>query len=98
MILACMPALARAPICYTFGGQTHQTLDARIGAQVAQTKGLDHHLLRIDADFVSNFGRYVDRTVCITDGCAGALGAHEIYLTALARKISPIRLTGNYRK
>ena len=96
MILACMPALARAPIAYTFGGQTHKTLDARIGARVAQAKGLDHHLLRIGADFVTNFGRYVDRTVLITDGCAGALGAHEIYLTALARKISPIRLTGNY--
>ena len=96
MIVACMPAIARAPIGYTFGGQTNKTLDARIGAQVAQTKGLDHYLLRIGADFVTNFGRYVDQTVWITDGCAGALGAHEIYLTALARKISPIRLTGNY--
>ena len=96
MILACMPAIARAPIAYTFGGLTHKTLDARIGARVAQAKGLDHHLLRIGADFVTNYGRYVDRTVLITDGCAGALGAHEIYLTALARRISPIRLTGNY--
>ena len=47
-------------------------------------------------DFVTDFGRYVDRTVLITDGCAGALDAHEIYFTALASKISPIRLTGNY--
>ena len=96
MILACMPAITRPPIAYTFGGQTHETLDARIGARVAQVKGLDHHLLRIGDDFVTDFGRYVDRTVLITDGCAGALGAHEIYLTALARKLSPIRLTGNY--
>ena len=96
MILACMPPLARPPVCYTFGGQTHKTLDAQIGARVARAKGLEHHLLRIGADFVAAFGRHVDRTVLITDGCAGALGAHEIYLTALARKLSSIRLTGNY--
>ncbi len=96
MILACMPPIAPAPVCYTFGGQTQETLDARIGARVARAKGLDHHLLRINEEFVSHFGRYVDRTVRITDGCAGALGAHEIYFTALARNISPIRLTGNF--
>ena len=40
MILACMPPLALAPISYTFGGQTHETLDARIGARSHGPRGL----------------------------------------------------------
>ncbi|MCI0564410.1 MAG: hypothetical protein MN733_38550, partial [Nitrososphaera sp.] len=39
---------------------------------------------------------YVDRTVFVTDGCAGALSAHEVYLNAQARQLSPVRLTGNF--
>ena len=39
---------------------------------------------------------HVDRTVYITDGCLGALGAHEIYLNAQACRLAPVRLTGNF--
>jgi asparagine synthase (glutamine-hydrolysing) len=47
-------------------------------------------------DFLSNFGHYVDQTVFVTDDCAGALGAHEVYLNSQARQISAVRLTGNF--
>src|SRR5262249_31350899 len=39
---------------------------------------------------------HADRTVYITDGCFGILGAHEIYLNAQARRLAPVRLTGNF--
>ncbi len=96
MIMACIGDSGVRPVCYTYAGQTGTTLDARVGAQVARTCGLEHHTLRIGADFLADYGRHVDRTAFITDGCAGALGAHEIYLTGLASRLSPIRLTGNY--
>src|SRR5206468_813556 len=96
MIMACLPDLPKPPICYTFAGLHGETLDARVAARVASECGLEHRLLRIGPDFLSEYGNYVDRTVYVTDGCAGAVGAHEIYLNAQARRLAPLRLTGNF--
>jgi asparagine synthase (glutamine-hydrolysing) len=96
MIMACLPALAPPPISYTFAGLGGHPLDARIAGRVASECGLEHHLLRIGRDFLSEYGSYVDRTVYVTDGCAGAVAAHEIYLNAQARRLAPRRLTGNF--
>lgn len=96
MIMACLPALETPPICYTFTGLQGHTLDARLSARVASECGLEHQLLRIGADFVSGYGGHLDRTVYITDGCAGALWAHEVYLTTQARRLAAVRLTGNF--
>jgi asparagine synthase (glutamine-hydrolysing) len=96
MIMACLPVCAMEPICYTYAGLTGETLDARLAARVARQCGLAHQTLRIAPDFLAHFGHHVDRTVFVTDGCAGALTAHEIYLTERARRLAPIRLTGNY--
>ena len=96
MIVACLFDSGIEPICYTFGGLTGNTLDAQIALRIAKNLGLEHLTLRIGADFLANFHAYVDRTVFVTDGCAGALGAHEIYLTNLAAQLAPIRLTGNF--
>src|SRR5205814_9172281 len=69
-------------------------LDDLLAARVAKACDLEHRLLRIGPDFFSDFASQVDRTVNTTDGCFGALGAHEIYLNAQARQLAPVRLTG----
>src|SRR6266705_3231473 len=94
MIMACRPQTGREPVCYTFSGENGQTLDHLLAAKVAKACGLDHRILRLGPDFLSDFASHVDRTVYITDGCFGALGAHEIYLNARARQLAPVRLTG----
>lgn len=96
MIMAGMPKDIPSPVCYTFCGQEGETLDASLAAKIAKTCGLEHHLLRIGPDFISDYGKYLDKTVFATDGYAGALVAHEIYLNSQARSLSPIRLTGNF--
>jgi asparagine synthase (glutamine-hydrolysing) len=96
MIIACRPDNMRDVVCYTFSGQSGETLDDRLAAQIATAGGLEHRLLRIGADFFSEFASHVDRTVYLTDGCFGATGAHEIYLNKQARQLAPVRLTGNY--
>jgi asparagine synthase (glutamine-hydrolysing) len=96
MIMACLPPLPRPPICYTFAGLRGDTLDARLARRVAAECGFDHRILRIGRDFLSEYGSHVDKSVYITDGCAGATGAHEAYLNAQARELAPIRLTGNF--
>jgi asparagine synthase (glutamine-hydrolysing) len=94
MIMACLPPTAQKPVCYTFTGQDGQTLDDRLGNQVAAACGLEHHLLRLEPGFFSNFASYADRTVFITDGYFGITGTHEIYLTEQARRLAPLRVTG----
>jgi len=96
MIMGCLPALETPPICYTFAGLDGHTLDARIAARVASECGLEYRLMRIGPDFLSDYGRYLDRTVYVTDGAAGPVWTHEIYLNAQARLLSPVRLTGNF--
>jgi asparagine synthase (glutamine-hydrolysing) len=96
MIMACRPESRLKPVCYTFSGENAETLDARLAARVAKACNLEHTKLGIGADFLSNFGSYADRTVHITDGCLGVLGAHEIYLNQRARQLAPTRLTGNF--
>jgi asparagine synthase (glutamine-hydrolysing) len=96
MIMACLPKNTTKPVCYTFSGLAEETLDMQLASRVAQVCGLEHRILRIGMDFLSNFGHYVDHTVFVTDGCAGALGAHEVYLNSQARQMSAVRLTGNF--
>jgi asparagine synthase (glutamine-hydrolysing) len=96
MIMACLPHTGVKPICYTFSGEKRDTLDVRLAARIAQACGLEHRILRLGRDFFSNFASHVDRTVYVTDGYLGSLGAHEIYLNNQARALSPVRLTGNF--
>lgn len=96
MIMACLPEGTPNAVCYTYAGIAGDTLDARLGGQVASLCGLSHHVLRIGQDFLSDYPGYLDQTVFRTDGCAGATTAHEIYLARLARQLSTIRLTGNF--
>lgn len=96
MIMACLPRLPVAPVCYTFAGANPRMRDARVAGEVARAAGLRHELLRIEPDFFGGFGELADRTVLATDGCLGVLGAHEIYFNARARRLSAVRVTGNF--
>lgn len=95
IVMACLPSEAR-PECYTYVGLTGETLDAQIARRVATSLGLPHRALRIGNDFLQHFGEHLDRSVYISDGTCGALGAHEIYYSTLVRQFAPVRLTGNF--
>jgi asparagine synthase (glutamine-hydrolysing) len=95
MIMACFPESRVLPASYTFAGLNGETLDARLGRRVAMVRGVEHHVIHLTNAVLSNFGAYVDRPVYATDGCSGALGAHEIFFNARARRWAPVRLTGN---
>lgn len=94
MIMACLPADPQELVAYTYAGTQGRTRDVRVAASVARACGVEHSLLRIGPDFFENYEKLLDRTVYLTDGCFGALGVHEVYLNAQARRCSPLRLTG----
>ena len=94
--MACLPEnpTRRIPAIRLLANRPH----ARCSScrPVAAVCGLQHQPLRIGSDFLRDFGTYLDRTVSVTDGCAGATSSHEIYFNAQARQLSPVRLTGNF--
>jgi len=96
MLMAAHPHAAAHETSYTFTGPDSRTLDDRIAARVADACGLEHRLLRLGGDFFSDFAAHADKTVFVTDGMSGILGAHEIYFNKLARPLAEIRLTGNF--
>jgi asparagine synthase (glutamine-hydrolysing) len=96
MIMACLPRPPGLALAYTYAARGSDTLDLRIAARVAASRDIPHHALRIGEDFIADYGRQVDRTVFVTDGSAGALAAHEIHLSERARRLAPVRLTGNF--
>ena len=95
MIMAAGP-MDRGMPCYTFVGRGKCTRDAQIAAAVAQSCNLGHRSLQIDGDFFADFTRQAEKTVYVTDGCAGVTAAHEIYLNKKARELAPVRMTGNF--
>lgn len=96
MIMACLPSVAETPVAYTFSGTRSRTLDDRLAARVAEACHIHHQLLRIKPDFFANFRAHAEKTVYVTDGNFGILGAHEIYLSSQARNLAPVRVTGNF--
>lgn len=96
MIMACRPQDNINQIGYTFAGEGGETLDEKIAARVAAACGLEHKLLRLQSDFFSDFTAHADKTIFVTDGTFGILGAHEIYFNRQARELAAVRLTGNY--
>lgn len=96
MIMACVPEGAANLICYTYGAESGETLDVRIGREISKLLGYSHEVLRINGTFLAEFHEYLDRTVFLSDGSATAVNAHELFFSELARELSPIRLTGNY--
>ena len=93
IVMACRPRSTK-PVCYTYDGRSGETLDTRLARDVAAAVGLPHHVLRLEDDFFSDFPQHANRAVYLTDGAFGVLGAHEAYLSAEARRLAPIRLTG----
>lgn len=82
--------------CYTFGGMYRDCYDVKVARTVSKACHQTHHLLCLDKKFLSDFSRYAEKTVFITDGCLGVSSSYEIFLNAKARDIAPIRMTGNY--
>jgi asparagine synthase (glutamine-hydrolysing) len=82
--------------CYTFGGMFRNCRDVLVARQVARACGQSHEVISVDKGFLSRFPYYAERTVYLTDGCADVSHSPDLYSHEWARKIAPVRMTGNY--
>ena len=96
MIMACRRPDPRSLPCYTFGSMFRENQDVRVARRVAEICNQPHQILTAGSEFLSQFPRYADRAVYLTDGCVDVGRAPDLYLNERAREIAPIRMTGNY--
>lgn len=96
MIMAWMKAPAGSVPCFSFGGPYRDCRDVTIARKVARTCGQEHHTIRVADDYLARFQYYAERTVFLTDGCVNIEHSPDLYVNEIARKIAPVRMTGNY--
>jgi len=82
--------------CYTFSSMFRENQDARVSRRVAEACGQPHQLITVGEEFLSQFPRYAERAVYLTEGCVDVGRAPDLYLNERARLIAPVRMTGNY--
>ena len=95
MILAWIRQPESLP-CYTFGGPYRDCADVRIARQLAAVSPAVALHPEDQPDFFRDFPQLAERTVDCTDGTMDVSGAVELYVNDRARRIAPVRLTGNY--
>jgi asparagine synthase (glutamine-hydrolysing) len=96
MILAWHKAAPGSLPCYSFGGMFRDCEDVRLARKVAAACKQSFEVIPVGKEFLSDFARYAERTVYLTDGCAGVRHASDLYANARAAQIAPARMTGNY--
>jgi asparagine synthase (glutamine-hydrolysing) len=96
MVIAGAPRPPNGLPCYTFGGLYRECADVRIARQVAARCQQPHQVIVVDKSFFSEFPALAGRSVYCSDGAMDVTGAVELFINKAARKIAPVRLTGNY--
>jgi asparagine synthase (glutamine-hydrolysing) len=96
MILAWHKASPGSLPCYSFGGTFRDSQDVRLARRLAGLCNQSHEVIAVGNDFLSNFPRYAERSVYLTDGCLEVIHSPDLYVNERAREIAPVRMTGNY--
>ena len=96
IIMAWHQAPAGTLPCYTFGGAARTSHDVRVARQVALLRDQPHHVIRVGREFLESFADYAERTIYLTDGCADVSRSADLYVNRIARRVAPVRMTGNY--
>jgi asparagine synthase (glutamine-hydrolysing) len=82
--------------CYTFNGSYRDCADVKIGRRVAKACGQSHETILVAEEFLSRFPTLAEETVYVSDGAMDITAAADLYANRIARRIAPIRMTGNY--
>lgn len=96
MIMAWHKAAADSLPCYTFGGTFRDCEDVRVARRVAHACRQPYQIIPIGQEFLSQFPKYAERAVYLSDGCVDVTRSSDLYANAQAREIAPVRMTGNY--
>ena len=89
------PAPGSIP-CYTFGGMYRDCEDVRLGRKLAKMYGQPHQVIEVGKQFLSDFPRYAQRSIYLTEGGVDVYRASDLYVSERARQIAPVKVVGTY--
>src|SRR5216683_3848583 len=95
MIMAWQKSQTGSLPCYTFGSMLRENHDVRVARRVAKACNQPFQVIAAGREFLSQFPHYAQRAVYLADGCADVSRSPDVYLNERARKIAPVRMTGN---
>src|SRR5260370_9531096 len=81
--------------CYSFGGMFRECQDVVMARRVAGACGQPHDVISVGKDFLSQFPRYAERAVYLTDGCSNLPHSPYLYVNDLPARNLPVRVTRN---
>lgn len=96
MIMAWQDSAPGSLPCYTFGSMLRENHDVRVARRVAAACGQPFQIITAGQEFLTRFSHYAERAVYLSDGCADVSRSPDVYLNETARRIAPVRMTGNY--
>ena len=82
--------------CYTFGSMYRENEDVKLARKVAKICNQTHEVITAGEEFLSDFPRYSERTVYLTDVCVDLGRSPDLYVNEKARQIAPVRMVGTY--
>ena len=95
-IVAWWKAAPNSLPCYTFGSSYHENQDVIVARRVAEACHQNHEVISVGAEFLSQFARYAERSIYITDGCVDMTRVPDLYVSERARKIAPCKVVGTF--
>jgi asparagine synthase (glutamine-hydrolysing) len=96
IIMAWRKAASESLPCYTFGSMYRENQDVHLARRVAKLCGQSYQVITADGACLSNFPRYAERTLYLTDGCVDVSRAPDLYCNEMARQIAPVRMVGTF--
>jgi asparagine synthase (glutamine-hydrolysing) len=95
MIMAWQKCKTGSLPCYTFASMLRENHDVRVARRVAKACNQPFQVIAAGREFLSQFPHYAQRAVYLADGCVDVSRSPDVYLNERARKIAPVRMTGN---
>jgi len=82
--------------CYTWGSMYRDHEDVKLGRRVAEACQQSHQVITAGTEFLSQFSRYAERTVYLSDASVDLTRSPDLYVQEKVREIAPVRMVGTY--
>ncbi len=82
--------------CYTWGGTYRDSQDVIVARKVADICKQRHQVVTVGSDFLSQFGRYAERSLYLTDVSVDVSRSPDLFVSERARQIAPVGIVVTY--
>jgi asparagine synthase (glutamine-hydrolysing) len=96
VLMAWRNAPPRSVPCYTWGGTYRDSQDVLVARKVADVCQQSHQVVTVGKEFLSQFSRYAERSLYLTDVCVDVSRSPDLFVSEKAREIAPVKVVGTY--